>query len=109
MNLTTRNLERVAQQKLSAAYAKRREIVKSIPKFWPVALMNNEMVAVHIQHSADQLALSYLEDLWVERDKAEPRCYTIEFVGYLLLPVDYDHAEPLSSTSRKILTSVTLC
>ncbi|KAF4572614.1 hypothetical protein EYR40_004310 [Pleurotus pulmonarius] len=72
-------LERVAQQKLNAAYAKRREIVKSIPKFWPVALMNNEMVAVHIQHSADQLALSYLEDLWVERDKAEPRCYTIEF------------------------------
>lgn len=62
-------------------YAKRREIIKGIDKFWPVALMNNPSVAIHIQHNSDQLALSYLEDLWVIRDPKEFRCYTIEFVG----------------------------
>ncbi|KAJ8517024.1 hypothetical protein ONZ45_g5713 [Pleurotus djamor] len=72
-------LERVAQQKLSVAYAKRREVVKTIPKFWPVAFMNNDLIAVYAQHGSDQLALSYLEDFWVNRDKDEPRCYTLEF------------------------------
>ncbi|KAG6869152.1 hypothetical protein C0993_012251 [Termitomyces sp. T159_Od127] len=71
--------DRITQKKLVPAYEKRREIVKTIPKFWPVALMNHSLFAYHVQHSADQLALSYLEDLWVERDPAEPRCYTIEF------------------------------
>ncbi|KAG6889373.1 hypothetical protein C0995_001438 [Termitomyces sp. Mi166 len=72
-------LERASLKKLVPAYQKRREIVKTIPKFWPVALMNHSLFAFHVQHSADQLALSYLEDVWVERDPAEPRCYTIEF------------------------------
>ncbi|KAL0950743.1 hypothetical protein HGRIS_007516 [Hohenbuehelia grisea] len=72
-------LERAAQAKLAAVYTKRRETVKAISKFWPVALMNHQLCAMHAQHSADQLALSYLEDLWVERDQNEPRCYTLEF------------------------------
>ncbi|KAG5654037.1 hypothetical protein H0H81_008053 [Sphagnurus paluster] len=72
-------LERQAQQKLVPAYEKRRQIIAGIPKFWPVALMNHSLFAYHVQHSADQLALSYLEDVWVVRDPAEPRCYTIEF------------------------------
>ncbi|KAF8898431.1 hypothetical protein BD779DRAFT_1483917 [Infundibulicybe gibba] len=72
-------LERQAQMKLAGVYEKRRQVIKSIPKFWPVALMNNSRFAFHVQHGADQLALSYLEDLWVARDPAEPRCYSIEF------------------------------
>ncbi|RDB29109.1 Protein SET [Hypsizygus marmoreus] len=72
-------LERNAQKKLVPVYEKRRQVIKTIPKFWPIALMNHSLFAYHVQHSADQLALSYLEDVWVVRDPAEPRCYTIEF------------------------------
>ena len=67
------------------AYEKRRQVVQSIPKFWQVALMNHSLFAYHVQHSADQLALSYLEDVWVVRDPEEPRCYTLEFVCLLSL------------------------
>lgn len=42
--------------------------------------MNNGLLSFHAQHNIDQIALSYLEDLWVTRDPKEPRCYTIEFV-----------------------------
>jgi template-activating factor I len=73
-------IDRLGQTKVVPAYEKRREVAKSIAKFWPVALMNNSHFAIFAQHSADQLALSYLEDLWVTRDPVEPRCYTIEFV-----------------------------
>jgi len=43
--------------------------------------MNHGMFSFHVQHNADQLALSYLEDLWIARDEKEPRCFTIEFVS----------------------------
>jgi template-activating factor I len=72
-------LERHAQQTLVSVYEKRRAVTKSIPKFWPIALMNNSIFAFLAQHSTDQLALSYLEDVWVERDAKEPRCFTIQF------------------------------
>ncbi|KAF9458361.1 hypothetical protein BDZ94DRAFT_1284904 [Collybia nuda] len=72
-------LERQAQAKLIPVYEKRRQVIRGIPKFWPVALMNHTLFAYHVQHSADQLALTYLEDVWVARDVAEPRAYTIEF------------------------------
>lgn len=72
-------LEREAQKRLVPVFEKRRQVIKDIAKFWPIALMNHSLFAYHVQHSADQLALSYLEDVWVNRDSAEPRCYTIEF------------------------------
>ncbi|KAJ4476662.1 hypothetical protein J3R30DRAFT_3373674 [Lentinula aciculospora] len=72
-------LERNAQLLLIPVYERRRPIVKAIQKFWPIALMNHHMFAIHVQHKADQLALSYLEDLWIKRDSKEPRCFTIEF------------------------------
>ena len=62
-------------------YEKRRAVVKAINKFWPVALMNHDLLAVHAQHNADQAALSYLEDLWLVRDPVESRCFTLEFVS----------------------------
>jgi len=72
-------LERQAQAYLRPMYEKRRQVIKSIPNFWPVAMMNNSALAFQIQHNADQTALSYLEDVWVEKNAKEHRCFTIEF------------------------------
>jgi len=72
-------LERAAQKKLIPVYEKRREVVKSIPMFWTVALFNHNLFSLSAQHNADQTALGYLEDVWVARDPKEPRCYSIEF------------------------------
>ncbi|KAF8168251.1 hypothetical protein B0H34DRAFT_52839 [Crassisporium funariophilum] len=72
-------LERQAQAMLRPVYEKRRPVIAGINSFWPVALMNHSLLAFHIQHNADQTALSYLEDVWVEKDPAEHRCFTIEF------------------------------
>ena len=55
-------------------------MVKAIPKFWPVALVNHGLLSFQTQHNVDRNALSYLEDLWVTRDPKEPRCFTLEFV-----------------------------
>ena len=73
--------ERQAQAYLRPLYEKRRQVIKTISNFWPVAMMNNSTLACYIQHSADKTALSYLEDIWVEKDAKEHRCFTIEFVG----------------------------
>ncbi|KIM85488.1 hypothetical protein PILCRDRAFT_817515 [Piloderma croceum F 1598] len=72
-------LERRAQQTLIPAFEKRRIVAKSISGFWPVALLNHGMFAIHAQHNTDRLALTYLEDLWVVRDPQESRAFTIEF------------------------------
>jgi hypothetical protein len=77
--------EREAQKKLVPVYQKRRQVLKGIEKFWPVALLHNSLFQFHAQHPVDQLALSYLEDLWIERDSEEARCYTIEFVRTALI------------------------
>ena len=65
-------------------YEKRRAVLKAINKFWPVALMNHPMLAMHVQHNSDQAALSYLEDVWLTRDAVESRCFTLEFVSTYL-------------------------
>jgi len=72
-------LERQAQATLRPVYERRREFTKTITNFWPVALLNHSLVAYHAQHNADQTALTYLEDIWVEKDPKEHRCFTIEF------------------------------
>lgn len=77
-------VERRAQEKIVPVYEKRREVVKGIPKFWPVALMNRNEFAMLVQFPHDQNALSYLEDLWLIRDQAENRAFTLEFVRYFL-------------------------
>lgn len=59
--------------------AERRKTLKKIHNFWPKALFRHSLVALHTQHAADQDALTFLEDLWVERDEAEPRAFKIEF------------------------------
>ncbi|KAI0274858.1 hypothetical protein BC834DRAFT_850042 [Gloeopeniophorella convolvens] len=72
-------LERRAQEQLTPVYQQRREALKSIPKFWPVALLKHTLFAVQAQHESDRLALSYLEDVWVVRDVREPKVFTLEF------------------------------
>ncbi|OCB91174.1 hypothetical protein A7U60_g1582 [Sanghuangporus baumii] len=66
-------------KRMEPIYEKRREIVKAIPKFWAVALVNHPEFAPHVQHPDDQKAIATLEDLWVIRDPAEPRAFSIEF------------------------------
>jgi len=83
--------ERRAQQALTPVYQKRREVLKAINKFWPVALMNHAMFAVHAQHDADRTALSYLEDVWIVRDAREPKVFTLEFVRFT--PVMFSFCE----------------
>lgn len=73
--------ERRAIETLAPKYAARREVLKAIPKFWAVALMNNELFAMQAQHHGDQAALAYLEDVWLVRDPVETRVFTIEFVS----------------------------
>lgn len=73
--------ERRAQETLKPVYEKRRNIVKAIAKFWPVALMNHSMFSLYAQHNSDQVALSYLEDVWLIRDETEGRCFTLELVS----------------------------
>lgn len=64
--------------------------------------MNHTLFAYHVQHSADQLALTYLEDVWVARDPAEPRAYTIEFVSTVgAVKRSYLTAKPFSDFQRE--------
>ena len=72
--------ERRAQVLLTPMYQQRREALKNISRFWPVALLKHSMFALQAQHDADRVALSYLEDVWVHRDSREPKVFTLEFV-----------------------------
>jgi hypothetical protein len=94
---------------LTPVYQQRREVLKSISKFWPVALLKHAMFALHAQHEADRVALSYLEDLWVHRDPSEPKVFTLEFVRprcHCCVSLNSDFGS--ASISKRILTSVTL-
>lgn len=58
--------------------------MKGVPKFWPTALLNHHTVSIHAVHHQDQVALDYLEDVWLSRDPKEKRCFILEFVRCLL-------------------------
>ena len=75
-------IEFLTQEKYAPFLQKRRDVLRGIPKFWPVALTNHPIVSVHAVHHQDQVALSYLEDVWLVRDPKEKRCFTLEFVRY---------------------------
>ena len=75
--------EREAVKRLYPVFEKRRELIKTIPKFWGVAFMNNHALAMHVQHTDDQKALTYLEDVWVIRDDDEHRAFILELVSWL--------------------------
>jgi len=71
--------DRENKKRLSPVYEKRREVLKTVPKFWPVTLMNHPAFGIYAQHADDQKALVHLEDLFVIREEAEPRAFKIEF------------------------------
>ena len=73
-------IEFLTQENYAPFLRKRRETLKAIPKFWPVALLNHPTISIHAVHHQDQVALSYLEDVWLTRDPKEKRCFTLEFV-----------------------------
>jgi template-activating factor I len=103
-------VERETAKRQVPLWEKRRETLKSIPKFWPVALMNHVGFGVHVQHNADQLALTYLEDVWLTRDPQEFRAFTLEFVSARLRCAVAKQFDVSScSFSRKIPTSPTRC
>lgn len=100
-------LERHAQSKLVSVYEQRRKVIQTISNFWPIALMNHTMFAYHAQHNSDQSALVYLEDLWVARDRDEPRCFTIEFhfkenpyFSDKVLKKEYKYVAPLAAAGE---------
>lgn len=102
------SLESIRYQKLSPAFKKRREILRAIPKFWPVALMRHNHLTLHIAHSADQSALAYLEDIWVEHDQLEPRAFKLEFhfgqnpyFSNSVLSKDYKYVAPPTASDDK--------
>jgi len=72
-------LEFLTQENYAPFLQKRREVLKGIPKFWPIALLSHPTVSMHAVHHQDQVALSYLEDVWLTRDLKEKRCFTLEF------------------------------
>jgi len=72
-------LEFLSLEKFDPFLLKRREVLKSIPKFWPIALLNHPTVSIYAVHHQDQVALGYLEDVWLARDPKEKRCFTLEF------------------------------
>jgi len=71
--------EFLSQEKHASAWEKRRQILKAIPRFWPVAMLNHPLFSIHAAHAQDQAALSHLEDVWIARNSEERRCFTIEF------------------------------
>jgi template-activating factor I len=73
--------ERDTQKRLLPVYEKRRPILKSIDKFWPLAMRNCGQLAVLSTINKDQHALAYLEDLWLERSQSDWRVFTLEFVS----------------------------
>jgi hypothetical protein len=72
--------ERQTQELLNRAYVKRREALRKIDKFWPVALTRRCYIVLSQLDPLDLYAPSYVEDVGVVRDKLEPRIFTTEFV-----------------------------
>jgi template-activating factor I len=102
--------ERRAQEQLTPVYQQRREALKSIPKFWPVALLKHSLFALQALHDADRLALSYLEDVWVVRDPREPKVFTLEFVRPVVITEIQRYADTAAfSILRKIPISAIRC
>lgn len=98
----------LTHETLAPFLRKRREVLKSIPNFWPVALMNNPNISIHAAHHQDQVALSYLEDIWVERNPKERRCFTLEFhfkenpfFSDSVLKKEYRYLKPAGADDKK--------
>ena len=61
-------------------YEKRKQFIKYIPKFWPVAILRNSYIR-SIFDEEDVEVLTYLQDVDVKRYPQEPRAFTLELVS----------------------------
>jgi template-activating factor I len=85
MNQTDLHVKEFTEyEKLRPLYDQRRELMKSIPMFWPVALMRHPSIERDLEKPEDQAAIKYLKDVWVSRNPAELRAYTLEFASFLI-------------------------
>jgi template-activating factor I len=67
--------------KLATYHEKRREKLKAIPNFWPTVLQNDTvLLTIYGNHAEDIEAIKYVEDVWIVREKPDPRAYTVEMV-----------------------------
>ncbi|GAB1517451.1 hypothetical protein RhiTH_000499 [Rhizoctonia solani] len=64
---------------LKPLYESRRKTFASQKNFWGIALGQHSEIGQHLLDSKDAEAMTYLRDVWVERDPNEHRAFTIEF------------------------------
>ena len=68
-------------QRMAPVYEKRKALTRTIPKFWPVALLRHPSIKLEFEKREDMDAIQYLESVDVKRNPRELRSYTIQFVG----------------------------
>jgi len=88
-------------KRMEGLYAKRREVLKKIPNFWPTAILHNKFLELASEHAADRDALTFVEDIWVVRNEVEPRAFKIEmhfaenpYFSNKVLVKDYSYVTP---------------
>ncbi|CAE6347624.1 unnamed protein product [Rhizoctonia solani] len=64
---------------LKPLYESRRKTLAGQTKFWGIALAQHPEIGQHLSDPRDAEAMSYLRDLWVDRDPREHRAFTLEF------------------------------
>ncbi|KAG9119057.1 hypothetical protein FRC07_006113 [Ceratobasidium sp. 392] len=64
---------------LQPLYASRRKTLSEQKCFWGIALGQHPEIGEHLQDPNDAQAMTYLKDIWVERDPQEYRAFTLEF------------------------------
>ncbi|QRV88247.1 Nucleosome assembly protein (NAP) [Ceratobasidium sp. AG-Ba] len=64
---------------LQPLYESRRKVLSEQKNFWGIALSQHHEIGEYLDHPDDAQAMSYLRDIWVERDPKEYRAFTLEF------------------------------
>ncbi|KAF8594152.1 hypothetical protein BDV93DRAFT_482018 [Ceratobasidium sp. AG-I] len=72
-------VEIAAHKILQPLYAARRKTLAAQKNFWGIALGQHPEIGQHLLDPEEADAMTYLRDLWVERDPKEHRAFTIEF------------------------------
>ncbi|KAB5594365.1 ATP-dependent DNA helicase recQ [Ceratobasidium theobromae] len=72
-------VELAALKILRPLYESRRSTLAAQKNFWGIALGQHPEIGQHLLDSKDAEAMTYLRDVWVERDPKEHRAFTLEF------------------------------
>ncbi|THH30335.1 hypothetical protein EUX98_g3845 [Antrodiella citrinella] len=95
-------------KKMAPVYERRKALTKTIPKFWPVALLRHPSVKLEFEKREDVDAIQYLEHVDIKRDPKEPRAYTLEFTfgrnPYFedsVLRKEFRYVEPKTRTQER--------